>query len=109
MLHAREHNELPESANGEWRIGRDLGRRGAADGQSCCQGRARGHRVTTMANRPAPIRKAEIQRIVKGVIATGLSITRIDVEGGKIVIHTGEGLGASGKPAGGLEAKHGQS
>lgn len=45
-----------------------------------------------MANRPAPIRKAEIQRIVKGVIATGLSITRIDVEGGKLVIYTNEGL-----------------
>ena len=44
-----------------------------------------------MANRPAQIRKSEIERIVKGVIATGLSITRIDVEGGKIVIYTNEG------------------
>lgn len=44
-----------------------------------------------MANRPAQIRKSEIERIVKGVIASGLSITRIDVEGGKIVIYTNEG------------------
>jgi hypothetical protein len=43
-----------------------------------------------MANRPAPIRKAEIERAVKGVLATGLNITRIDVEGGKIIIHTGD-------------------
>lgn len=44
-----------------------------------------------MANRPAPIRKVEIERAVKGVIAAGLNITRIDVEGGKIVIYTQEG------------------
>ena len=44
-----------------------------------------------MPARPAAIRKAEIVRTVKGVIATGLSITRIEVEGGKLVIYTGDG------------------
>jgi hypothetical protein len=39
-----------------------------------------------MSRRAAAIRKAEIVRTVKGVIATGLSITRIEVEGGKLVI-----------------------
>jgi predicted metal-dependent RNase len=51
-----------------------------------------------MANRPAQIRKSEIQRIVKGVIATGLSITRIDVEGGKVVIYTNEGEASKESP-----------
>jgi hypothetical protein len=62
-----------------------------------------------MANRPAPIRKAEIQRIVKGVIATGLSITRIDVEGGKIVIHTGDGEAHQESPLEAWRREHGQS
>ncbi len=44
-----------------------------------------------MANRPAAIRKSEIERTVKGVIATGLPITRIELEGGKLVIYTGDG------------------
>ena len=41
-----------------------------------------------MSRRPVAIRKAEIERTVKGVIAAGLSITRIETEGGKLVIHT---------------------
>jgi predicted metal-dependent RNase len=61
-----------------------------------------------MANRPAPIRKAEIQRIVNGVIASGLSITRIDVEGGKVVIHTNEGEGYQESPLEEWRRKHGQ-
>ncbi|MGY3610489.1 MULTISPECIES: hypothetical protein [unclassified Bradyrhizobium] len=43
------------------------------------------------ASRSATIRKAEIERTVKGVIATGLSISRIEVEGGKLVIYTSDG------------------
>jgi hypothetical protein len=35
------------------------------------------------------IRKAEVERAVKGVIATGLPITKIEVEGAKLIIHTG--------------------
>ena len=40
--------------------------------------------------RPPVIRKAEIERTVRGVIATGLPITKIEVEGGRLVICTGE-------------------
>lgn len=43
-----------------------------------------------MANRPATIRKADVERTVKGVIAGGLPISRIEIEGGKMVIYTGE-------------------
>ncbi len=43
-----------------------------------------------MANRPAAIRRAEIERTVKGVIASGLPIIRIEVEGARLVIYTGE-------------------
>lgn len=50
-----------------------------------------------MANRPATIRKAEIERTVKVVIATGLTISRIEVEGGKLVIYTSVG-GAQESP-----------
>jgi predicted metal-dependent RNase len=62
-----------------------------------------------MANRPAPIRKADIERAVKGVIATGLNITRIDVEGGKIVIYTGEGEDREETPLEAWRRKNGQS
>lgn len=61
-----------------------------------------------MANRPAPIRKAEIERAVKGVLATGLNITRIDVEGGKIVIHTGDGEAREETPLETWRRKNGQ-
>lgn len=44
-----------------------------------------------MANRPATIRKADIERTVKGVLASGLAIARVEIEGGKIVVFTGEG------------------
>lgn len=62
-----------------------------------------------MANRPAPIRKAEIERAVKGVLATGLSITRIDVEGGKIVIYTNDGGEQQDSPLEAWRREHGQS
>lgn len=43
-----------------------------------------------MANRPAIIRKADVERTVKGVLATGLVITRVEIEGGKLIIYTGD-------------------
>lgn len=61
------------------------------------------------ANRPTPIRKAEIVRIVKGVKAGGLSITRIDVEGGKLVIYTNEGSPHQESPLEAWRRKDGQS
>lgn len=62
-----------------------------------------------MANRPAPIRKTEIERAVKGVLATGLNITRIDVEGGKIVIYTNEGEAHQESPLEAWRRENGQS
>lgn len=41
-----------------------------------------------MSRRPTTIRKADIERTVKGVLATGLAVTRIEVEGIKVVIYT---------------------
>jgi hypothetical protein len=61
-----------------------------------------------MANRPAPIRKAEIERAVKGVLATGLTITRIDVEGGKVVIYTQDGEAQQDSPLEAWRREHGQ-
>ena len=61
-----------------------------------------------MAKRPAPIRKAEIERTVKGVIATGLSITRIEVDGGKIVIYINKGAADQESPLEEWRRKNGQ-
>lgn len=62
-----------------------------------------------MSNRPAAIRKAEIERTVKGVIATGLAITRIEVEGGKLVIYTNDGEAHQESPLEAWRRKNGQS
>ena len=62
-----------------------------------------------MANRPAAIRKSEIERTVKGVIATSLPITRIEVEGGKLVIYTGDGAAHQESPLEAWRRKNGQS
>jgi hypothetical protein len=62
-----------------------------------------------MAKRPTPIRKAEIERTVKGVIASGLPISRIEVEGGKIVIYTNEGAAHQESPLEEWRRKNGQS
>lgn len=35
------------------------------------------------------VRKAEIERAVKSITATGLAITRIEIDGSKLTIHTG--------------------
>lgn len=43
-----------------------------------------------MQKRPSIVRKADIERTVKGVLATGLAVTRVEIEGGKMVIYTGE-------------------
>lgn len=40
-----------------------------------------------MATRPATIRKADVERTVKGVIAAGLPIAKVEIEGGKMVIY----------------------
>lgn len=61
-----------------------------------------------MSNRPAAIRKAEIERTVKGVIATGLNITRIEVEGGKLVIYTNDGAAHQESPLETWRRKNGQ-
>ena len=62
-----------------------------------------------MPARPAAIRKAEIVRTVKGVIATGLNITRIEVEGGKLVIYTGDGEAQQESPLEEWRRKRGAS
>ena len=49
-------------------------------------------------SRTAAISKAEIERTVKGVIAAGLSITRIEREGGKLVIYTDDGVAHQESP-----------
>ena len=50
-------------------------------------GEGEGERVRT---RPPTVRQAEIERTVKGVLATGLTVSRVEVEGGKLVIYTGD-------------------
>jgi hypothetical protein len=48
-------------------------------------------------------------RTVKGVLATGLQIARIEVEGGKLVIYTGEGAAHQEGPLEAWRRKNGQS
>jgi hypothetical protein len=62
-----------------------------------------------MAKRPAPIRKAEIERTVKGVIATGLPVARIEVEGAKIVIYTTRSAEHQESPLEAWRRENGQS
>jgi predicted metal-dependent RNase len=62
-----------------------------------------------MANRPAAVRKAEIERTVKGVIATGLTIARIEVDGGKLVIYTNDGSAFQESPLEAWRRENGQS
>jgi len=62
-----------------------------------------------MSRRPATIRKAEIERTVKGVLATGLAVTRIEVEGGKLVIYTGDGAAQDASPLEAWRRNNGQS
>jgi len=61
-----------------------------------------------MSYRPAAVRKAEIERAVKVVIAAGLSIARIEVEGGKLVIYTGDGAAHQEGPLETWRRKNGQ-
>ena len=58
--------------------------------------------------RAVAISKAEIERTVKGVIAAGLSITRIEAEGGKLVIYTNDGAGHQESPLETWRRKSGQ-
>ena len=62
-----------------------------------------------MANRPATIRQADIARTVKGVVAAGLSISRLEVEGGKLVIYTNEADAEPESPLDQWRRKNGQS
>lgn len=39
-----------------------------------------------MTNRAALIKEADVKRIIKGVMAAGFEIGRVEVEGGKLVI-----------------------
>lgn len=41
-----------------------------------------------MSSRPVALRKSEFQRAVKLVTETGLVITRIEIDGSKLTIHT---------------------
>lgn len=40
-----------------------------------------------MANRPAQIRQSDVTRLLKGIIAGGVSPVRIVIEGGKITVY----------------------
>jgi hypothetical protein len=60
-----------------------------------------------MASRPASIRKADVERAVKGVMATGLAIVRVEFEGTKIVVFTGQREGAE-SPLDAWRRKNGQ-
>jgi hypothetical protein len=44
-----------------------------------------------MQKRPPAIRQSEIARAVKGVIATGLAVSRVEIEGNKVVVYAGDG------------------
>lgn len=59
-------------------------------------------------SRPASVRQADISRSVKGVISTGLNVTRIEIEGGKLVIYTGEGEAPVESPLEAWRRKNGQ-
>lgn len=50
-----------------------------------------------MATRPATITKADIKRAVEAIVAAGLKVTRVEVEGAKVVVCTLEG-GATETP-----------
>lgn len=41
-----------------------------------------------MSSRPVALRKSEIQRAVKILTETGLVITRVEIDGSKLTIHT---------------------
>ena len=60
-----------------------------------------------MGTRPASIRKADVERAVKGVMATGLAIVRVEFDGTKIVVVTGE-LEAAASPLDSWRRKNGQ-
>lgn len=51
-----------------------------------------------MTNRPAPVRQADIARAVRGVVAGGLKVVRVEVEGGKVVVYTGEAASPEDSP-----------
>lgn len=41
-----------------------------------------------MSRRPSAITQADVARAVKGAQAGGLAVTRIEIEGGKLTVHT---------------------
>lgn len=64
--------------------------------------------MNTTSKRLISLRKADIERATKGVIASGLSITRIEVEGGKLVIYTNDGVAHQESPLETWRRKNGQ-
>ena len=60
-----------------------------------------------MPSRPAIIREADIKRTVKAVVAAGLSVVRVEVEGGKLVVITDQGAPAGNSPLESWRAKNG--
>jgi hypothetical protein len=54
------------------------------------------------------VRKAEIERTLRGVIATGLPIVKVEVEGGKLVIYTRPDPEASTSPLEAWRRENGQ-
>jgi hypothetical protein len=61
-----------------------------------------------MTDRPSSIRKVNVERAVNGVLATGLTISRVEFDGGKMVIFTEEGE-APQNPLDAWRRKNGQS
>lgn len=60
-----------------------------------------------MSNRPATIRKTDIDRYIKSVRDNGLPIARVEFEGGKMVIYTSDN-DSSVSPLEGWRRKNGQ-
>lgn len=59
---------------------------------------------------PSPrtaIKQADITRTVKAVVAAGLSVVRVEVEGGKLVVITNQDVQADSSPLESWRAKHG--
>ncbi len=52
-----------------------------------------------MANRPATIRQADVKRLVKGALAGGFDIGKVEIEGGKIVMHGRQAMNITAETA----------
>jgi predicted metal-dependent RNase len=61
-----------------------------------------------MARGALSFRQHDVTRAVRATIATGLAVTRIEVEGGKIVIYTNDGEAHQESPLAEWRRKNGQ-